>query len=235
MKDQADAAIADVNPVFLIVGALVGSGMGLACGRIPMAYATERRRDGLGLAAMIFCVLFGMLGGCVLAMPVAMVFTVIILALGPADTRRPEKRKLYVPWKPPPNATAPALGGPYSEIGQVIVCNACRQAHQRGPEGIPAACPSCGHKFKSTAAPIPVAAAAASGERIEPIPERRRKIVSWREERRRESRAPVDRATDRPVSARRRIAQARQGDVQDLTPEDDLVDLRPPSDRPSVY
>ena len=57
----------------MLVFGLVGAGMGLACGRIPMAYATERRRDGLGLAAMVTCVLFGFLGGCLLALPVAMV------------------------------------------------------------------------------------------------------------------------------------------------------------------
>ena len=39
----------------------------------PMAYATERRRDGLGLAAMVCCVMSGFLLGCLLAMPVAMI------------------------------------------------------------------------------------------------------------------------------------------------------------------
>jgi hypothetical protein len=204
--------------------------MGFACGKIPMAYATERKREGLGLAGMVSCVLSGMLGGCLLAMPVAMIFTLIIVVMGhaPGDPRRRDRRDIYVPWKPPEMATAAALPGPFSEIGPVIVCNECRHAHKRGAEGIPPACPQCGLDFRSriAAPPAEEAKPTAAG----PTPEPRRKLVSWREERRRGN-AP---RSERAVSARRRVAMSRGEDTPPPSTQssDSVIELKPQADDP---
>src|SRR5262245_16719610 len=117
MNQPGDPDFGTIHPALLLMGAVFGGGMGFACGRIPMAYASERKGDGLGLAGMVCCVLSGMLGGCLLALPMAMIFTVIILALGyaPGDHRR-DRRDIYVPWKPPELATGSLLPGPFSEI-----------------------------------------------------------------------------------------------------------------------
>lgn len=231
MDPEFDPGFADISPVFMIVGALVGSAMGLACGKIPMAYATERRRDGLGLAAMVSCVLSGFLLGCLLALPVAMIWTLIIICVGPAPDGRPSRREYYKPWEPPVIGSGAALPGPYTEIGPVVVCNECQHAHKRGPEGIPPACPSCGYEFRTKAAEIPVVEAAASVDRSEPArPEPRRKLVSWREERRRGN---VTRG-ERALSARRKVALAREDAVAPppRKDSDEVIELRPPSDDP---
>lgn len=233
MNDPVDAVpdFGDISPIFLLVGAVVGAGMGLACGKIPMAYASERRRDGLGLAAMVSCVLFGMLGGCLLALPVAMVWTLIIVCAGQAPDGRSDRRYVYKPWVPPPVATGSALPGPFSLIGRVVVCNECQHAHTPGPEGIPDACPACGFGFRARAAEIPVVESAAGTARDEPAkPEPRPKLVSWREERRR---GDVPRG-ERAMSARRRVAMTRG--QSDGPPQADGhyrgPDLRPQSDDP---
>jgi hypothetical protein len=231
MDEPIDPGIGDISPVFLLVGAVVGTAMGFACGKIPMAYATERRRDGLGLAAMVSCVLSGFLLGCLLAMPVAMIWTLIIICVGPAADGRPDRRQVYKTWVPPVSATGAALPGPYSRIGPVVVCNECQHAHKPGPEGVPEACPACGYDFRTKAAEIPVVESAAGSELAEPTrPEPRRKLVSWREERRRGNLPRGERA----LSARQRVALAR-GEADPPPPASEsgeVIELQPPSDDP---
>ena len=228
MNQADDPDFGAINPVFLLVGAIAGGGMGFACGKIPMAYATERRRDGLGLAGMVTCVMFGMLGGCVLALPVAMVFTGIILAVGHAPDVRRDRRDIYVPWNPPPVTAGRGLPGPYSQIGTVIVCNECRHAHTRGPEGTPPACPSCGLDFRTGSATALVVETTAppTGTTAEP----RRKLISWREERRRGDAPRAERA----VSARRRVAMSRGEDTPPppTNSSDSVIELKPQADDP---
>jgi hypothetical protein len=229
MDPEFDPGFPDISPAVMLVFGLFGAAMGFACGKIPMAYANERRRDGLGLASMVTCVLCGFLGGCLLALPMAMVWTLIIICVGPAPDGRPTRREYYKPWEPPVMGSGPALPGPYTEIGPVLVCNECQHAHKKGPEGVPPACPSCGYEFKTQAAEIPVVEAAVA--RSEPsTPEPRRKLVSWREERRRGN---VTRG-ERALSARRKVALAREGAVAPppRTDSDEVVELRPPSDDP---
>lgn len=231
MNPPVDPGIGDISPVFMLVGAVVGSAMGFACGKIPMAYATERKRDGLGLAAMITCVMCGLVLGCLLALPAAMIWTLIIVSLGQAPDGRPDRRQVYKPWVPPAVTSGPALPGPYTELGPVVVCNECQNAHRKGPEGVPEACPACGYDFRTRAAEIPVVEPTAAGERAEPArPEPRRKLVSWREERRRGA-APRG---ERALSARRRVAMARDEAVAPppVKESGEVIDLRPQSDDP---
>lgn len=233
MNQPAPPDIGDISPAIILIAGLIGGGMGFLCGKIPMAYASERRRDGLGLAAMITCVFCGFLGGCVFGLPAAMVWTIIIVCAGhaPDDRVGSGRRDVYKPWVPPAAAAGPALPGPYSQIGPVVVCNECQHAHTPGREGIPEACPACGNDFRTKAAEIPVVEpAAAAGTALPAKPEPRRKLVSWREERRRGS-APRG---ERAVSARRRVAMARE---EALPPppakdQDEVIELRPPSDDP---
>jgi len=69
-----------------MVGALVGGLFaGLVCGALPLYVAEKRGRKGLGAFALVICVLSGMFLGCLLALPIALMFTFFFLAIGRSD------------------------------------------------------------------------------------------------------------------------------------------------------
>lgn len=143
----------ELNPIVLMIAVCVGGGMGFFCGQIPYGAATTRRRHGMALTAMIVSVLCGLLGGCLFALPVALVFTGIIVVMGEApsvawdDTNfTPGSRRRAAHGLS--NTPAPPAK-PYTEIGHLVVCGACQMATNKS-EGIPPVCPHCGHQFAVT-------------------------------------------------------------------------------------
>lgn len=70
-----------------LVGALFGGLVaGAVCGLLPFFLAKSRNRVPLGTAALITCGVCGVILGLILALPVALIFTVIIVILGPLAT-----------------------------------------------------------------------------------------------------------------------------------------------------
>ncbi len=147
MKDPNVA----MSPAFLLVAAVIGGGMGYLCGKMPLNAGTKRGQDGLGLAGMVFCVLCGMLGGCLLALPVALLWTGLISLVGPAADGPAERRGgRGGNRRDGRGPTAPRPVGAYTTIGPVILCNRCQQATSRQPGGgVPPACPHCQNPFDS--------------------------------------------------------------------------------------
>ena len=75
-----------------IVGALIGGLIaGLVCGALPLYVAEKRGRKGLGAFALIICVFAGLFLGCLLALPVALLFMFFFLAIGRPDRGPPVK------------------------------------------------------------------------------------------------------------------------------------------------
>jgi hypothetical protein len=144
----------EINPVALVLGACFGGMMGFYCGKIPYNAAMKRRREGLAMAGMTLSVMFGLVGGCLLALPFALVFTGFVTMLGeaagapawddpgyrPRDRRR-DSRGL---------ADTPPPTRPYTEIGHLVVCGACRMATGKADGCAPPACPHCGHQFAAS-------------------------------------------------------------------------------------
>jgi hypothetical protein len=70
------------NPAFwigVVIGSLV---VGTACGSLPFFLAKSRNRLPLGTAALVSCIVSGAILGLLLALPVAIIFTIIILVMG---------------------------------------------------------------------------------------------------------------------------------------------------------
>ncbi len=146
----------------LVIAAIVGGLMGFACGLIPFRAASERKQHALAIASMITCVLVGLLGGCILALPTAFVFKWIAMAAGEAlsdfsgnqaafsgDSDRPRRRSQN-------DSTAdstPAL--PYTILGTAVVCKRCGKACSKVNGGPPAACPHCDRRFSDTREAVP--------------------------------------------------------------------------------
>src|SRR5438046_2214083 len=76
----------------LIVGLLCGTIAGAVCGLIAYAVAAWKKRQGLGIAALITCSLCGTVLGLLLAVPVAVVFIVVALVLGEPQ---PDRQRMY--------------------------------------------------------------------------------------------------------------------------------------------
>src|SRR5690349_13113200 len=69
-----------------MVGAVIGGLFaGLICGALPLYVAEKRGRKGLGAVALVVCVFAGMFLGCLLALPIALMFTCFFLAIGRPD------------------------------------------------------------------------------------------------------------------------------------------------------
>jgi len=102
-----------------------------------------------------------MVGGCLLALPVAWVLKLIVVGMGEKEipmhssgvsmadydaTRRSVGRKKFVP--DPFEARSP-----YTVVGSVIVCNECRKATSKVNGNPPPSCPNCDEPFED----LPVA------------------------------------------------------------------------------
>jgi hypothetical protein len=59
-----------------IVGALI---VGILCGIVPYKLGQKRKLEGWGLAGMISCVIGGLVAGMFAAIPIAAIFSAIIL------------------------------------------------------------------------------------------------------------------------------------------------------------
>jgi hypothetical protein len=65
--------------VAVLVGALFA---GAVCGIWPLSAGAHRGRPGLGVTGFVCCVVSGFLLGCLLALPIAVFFRLLIGALG---------------------------------------------------------------------------------------------------------------------------------------------------------
>jgi hypothetical protein len=61
----------------LLFGAL---GMGSLCGLLPLIFGMRKGQQSLGLAGFVVCVFCGLVLGVLLALPAAIVFTLIIFS-----------------------------------------------------------------------------------------------------------------------------------------------------------
>ncbi len=69
--------------VDFLIGALIGGLIaGCLCGLIPLALAQWKGRLPVGIAAWLSCLICGGILGLLLAGPVALIFSTVILALG---------------------------------------------------------------------------------------------------------------------------------------------------------
>ena len=80
----------------LIVMIIAGLFAGGLCGLLPLGVAKSRDRTRLGVVAFFVCLVSGGILGLLLALPVTIIFTLVLLILG-----RPAPRP------PPPNPTTP--------------------------------------------------------------------------------------------------------------------------------
>jgi hypothetical protein len=127
----------------MLIGAVAGSGMGFACGMIPLNAAKEVHREGAGLASLVACVIVGAALGCLGALPLALFLASIIRGMGEAvdHTRSPWARRRGAGVDRHGQRVPRAR---YTAYGRTIVCNRCRQTSDRLPDGsIPPECPDC--------------------------------------------------------------------------------------------
>ena len=138
---------------------------------------------------------------------------------------------MYKPWVPPAAATGPALPGPYAEIGPVVVCSECQHAHKKGPEGFPGV-PRVRVRVPDPCRGNPGRRIGGRGGARQAVrAEPRRKLVSWREERRRGNVPRGERAllVVLPVVA---LAREETDTPPPVKESDEVIELRPPSDDP---
>jgi hypothetical protein len=142
--------------IFLAIAGGVGLMVGYACGRWPYNAAQKRGQDTLGLVALITCTALGLVGGCLLSLPVAWVFYLAVVGSGTApardrrgytglsdeDYRRAMKRQQELEGDEPPP-------GRYTLIGPMVVCSDCQHASSKDAAGqVPLECPECGLRFR---------------------------------------------------------------------------------------
>jgi hypothetical protein len=132
-----------MEPQFLVIGAVAGAGMGFACGLIPHKTGKSVGREGAGNAALAACVVAGALLGCLGALPLALILSAVIKGMGESvdHSQSPWARRRAIgrdrDGRRPPKAR-------YTVVGRVIVCNRCKQATARLPDGsVPTECPDC--------------------------------------------------------------------------------------------
>jgi hypothetical protein len=69
---------------FLIVAIIFGGIAGAVCGLLPFFLGRSRGRRGLGIGGLVACILSGFVLGLLAAVPMAILFTIIIVAMGHA-------------------------------------------------------------------------------------------------------------------------------------------------------
>ncbi len=66
----------------LWIGVLFGGFfVGAICGILPLVFALKKERRGLAIASWVSCVVAGLVLGIILALPVAIIFTIVIVCL----------------------------------------------------------------------------------------------------------------------------------------------------------
>jgi len=146
----------------LIMASVIGGMIGFACGLMAFRAAAERKQHGLGIAAMVVCVLVGFVGGCVLALPTAFVFKWIVTSLGEAPTpfaeADPYNREYRTESRRGPdrrNNDDFVPSAPYTVLGTAVVCNRCKKACSKVDGQPPKACPSCDRSFGASTSETP--------------------------------------------------------------------------------
>ncbi len=166
------------NPAFLaglVTGGLVAGGL---CGMLPMSLALKRNRIELGIPALIMCVLFGLVGGLLLAIPAALIGTLAVAIMSkPRNQIYRESNELLAgpidwtsldPDAPPPPLPAPVVpraDRPMYEVDRparsypsgsraTTTCPACDARIPADIDRNHPWCPRCGADLKSL---IPVA------------------------------------------------------------------------------
>jgi hypothetical protein len=80
----------ETHPVAYWIGVLIGAFVvGCVCGLLPLLVGRRYGRAPLGIAGFFSCLGAGMLFGLFLALPVAIIFTVIIVVLGKSGNEPP--------------------------------------------------------------------------------------------------------------------------------------------------
>ncbi len=150
----------------LVIAAMAGGVMGFACGLIPFRAGMKRKQNGLAIGAMIACVVVGLVGGCILALPTAFVFKWIIAGIGEVKTEEHGGYPGFEARSHPGRRSAidreysePVVQHPYTILGTAVVCNRCRKACSKIDGKPPSECPHCHRRFeaqpKAKPKPIP--------------------------------------------------------------------------------
>ena len=132
-----------MEPQYLIIGAVAGAGIGYACGLMPQKAGKKVGREGAGNAALAACVVTGAFVGCLGALPLALILSAVIKSAGESVDHG------LSPWARRRAAGLDRNGrripkARYTAVGRTIVCNRCKQATARLPDGsVPAECPDC--------------------------------------------------------------------------------------------
>ena len=132
-----------MDPQLLVIGAVAGAGIGFACGMIPLNAGKAVRREGAGMASLIACVIVGAALGCLGALPLALFLSSLIKGMGEGvdHDRSPWARRRGTGVDRNGHRIPKAR---YTAYGRTVVCNRCRQASDRLPDGsIPPECPDC--------------------------------------------------------------------------------------------
>lgn len=78
-----------------LIGVMIGAFLaGVICGLLPLFLGLSYKRLELGVIGLVACIIGGFIRGIFLAIPISVIFTVIILSLGSqAKRRRPIRRR----------------------------------------------------------------------------------------------------------------------------------------------
>ena len=72
------------------IGTIIGGlFVGALCGLLPFGLAKWKRRVSLGIGALITCIVCGLILGIMLAAPVAIIFSAVVLIMGKKETESP--------------------------------------------------------------------------------------------------------------------------------------------------
>jgi hypothetical protein len=138
---------------------VAGAGVGALIGSYVAANARSKGRMDLAIVAVLGCMIAGAIGGCLLALPLAWVLNSWIkglpdqeregyAGLTDEDYRRERSRGRRQDWddddRPPPVGA----GGPFTELGTLVVCNRCRKATGKEKGQVPPECGHCGREFR---------------------------------------------------------------------------------------
>lgn len=102
------------NSGAFLIGALIGGTIaGAVCGLLPLLLARGRGQLPLGTAGMVSCMISGAILGLILAIPVAVIFTVVVLSRGRQAARGFQP---IFPQSLPPAPPAPAAPHPQTVL-----------------------------------------------------------------------------------------------------------------------
>jgi hypothetical protein len=106
------------------IGVIVGGAIaGTICGILPLVLAQKKGLRGLGVGSFIACIISGVILGLILAVPVSIVFTIIVASS--KGRKAPQPPVAYVapiaPTEIPPPQPARQDDGPYNQQTQESV------------------------------------------------------------------------------------------------------------------